>query len=642
LPGMSTWWRDVLSMVLPTVPILAVFGNALVMIAVWKERSLQTVTNLLIVSLAVSDLLVALFVMSFGIYFQVNDFKWGLGPFVCNLYLASDVMCSTASILNLLAISLDRFMAISHPIVYAQHGMRSSRALIMISIVWGLSIAIGLPILFGMNQAPSREGESCELANAYFNIGSSLLSFFIPCAGMIVLYTVIFKRLKQRERARSQRKATKMENERISSALLGGARFASQMGRHFKNRTDQILLEISFQTSSFPTLSESSDDRTTSSLNGGLRLTPPLQLPAVTVPVPSPVSLVGEDVDDACEVLLKKNAPDDRKGSDPSTIPVHEEDEEQPIDHDDLSSDRIDFSDVYRSFGEHLQELFPFIDSLSRRSSQSPDADDDEGLVMFAGRGDDGRRRKESKRHRMNTLHDDASDNSRPLVESAKSTPMKRSYSKRNGSLPHRGATASLQNCSLEEARMPLKLVPMPKSSTIGLEVPKVHRTAGTSSSTPVDNHKEEYIQTKVPMLEEYSHKSDEDCSKTKSIKKYRDELWKRVTSGWKARPSRQLVKKATKQMRREHKATVTLAVVLAVFLAFWLPFFTLHFTNSWCILLAKDEDQDKGCISNLLLSITTWLGYINSSLNPLIYTVFDQRFRNAFKRIICCSSRRR
>lgn len=40
-----------------------------------------------------------------------------------------------------------------------------------------------------------------------------------------------------------------MENERISSALLGGARFASQMGRHFKNRTDQILLEISFQVS---------------------------------------------------------------------------------------------------------------------------------------------------------------------------------------------------------------------------------------------------------------------------------------------------------------------------------------------------------------------------------------------------------
>ncbi|GMR61448.1 hypothetical protein PMAYCL1PPCAC_31643, partial [Pristionchus mayeri] len=237
-------------------------------------------------------------------------------------------------------------------------------------------------------------------------------------------------------------------------------------------------------------------------------------------------------------------------------------------------------------------------------------------------------------------LPKDHSDNSLPLVaESAKSTPIKRSHSKSNGSLPHRAATVSLQNCSLEEARMPPKLVPMPKSSTIGLEVPKVHRTvATTSSSTPVntENHK-------VPMLEEYSHKTDDECSKHRSIKKYRDEIWKRVTSGWKARPSKQLVKKATKQMRREHKATVTLAVVLAVFLAFWLPFFTLHFTNSWCILLSDRPDgEEKGCVPGIFLMITTWLGYINSSLNPLIYTVFDQRFRNAFKHIICCSSRRR
>ncbi|GMR61447.1 hypothetical protein PMAYCL1PPCAC_31642, partial [Pristionchus mayeri] len=389
MPGSS--WSDALSMVLPTVPILAIFGNALVMIAVWKERSLQTVTNLLIVSLAVSDLLVALFVMSFGIYFQANNFTWGLGPFVCNLYLASDVMCSTASILNLLAISLDRFMAISHPIVYAQHGMRSSRALISISIVWGLSIAIGLPILFGMNQEPNGSAESCELSNPYFNIGSSLLSFFIPCAGMIVLYTVIFRRLKQRERARSQRKATKTENERISSALLGGARFASQMGRHFKNRTDQILLEISFQTSSFPTLSESSDDHTSSSMNGPLRLTPPLQLPSMSAPVPSPVSPPPAGIcEEEVERLLKKNDEEVRKGSDPSTIAVQEQ-EELPMDiDDDDASSHIDFGDVYRSFGEHLQELFPFIDSISRPSSTNNDDDDEDN--------DDVKRRKESKR----------------------------------------------------------------------------------------------------------------------------------------------------------------------------------------------------------------------------------------------------
>ncbi|KAK6013029.1 hypothetical protein OSTOST_21721, partial [Ostertagia ostertagi] len=62
---------------------------------------------MLIVSLAVSDFMVAICVMSFGVYYERNDFKWSMGQFFCNLYLASDVTCSTASILNLLAISMD-------------------------------------------------------------------------------------------------------------------------------------------------------------------------------------------------------------------------------------------------------------------------------------------------------------------------------------------------------------------------------------------------------------------------------------------------------------------------------------------------------------------------------------------------------
>ncbi|RCN34945.1 7 transmembrane receptor [Ancylostoma caninum] len=135
-----------------------------------------------------------------------------MGQFFCNVYLASDVTCSTASILNLLAISLDRYIAISHPISYAQYGARGGRAMISISIVWAVSVIVGLPILLGVNPM---EEDLCELGNAYFNILSSLLSFFFPCAAMIVLYSVIFRRLRQRERARSLRRATKLENCKV-------------------------------------------------------------------------------------------------------------------------------------------------------------------------------------------------------------------------------------------------------------------------------------------------------------------------------------------------------------------------------------------------------------------------------------------
>jgi hypothetical protein len=69
----------------------------------------------------------------------------------------------------------------------------------------------------------------CSFTNPVFMIGSSVLSFFVPCLAMIALYAVIFRRLREREKARDMRKrgpTLGVDNALILNALMGGARMA--------------------------------------------------------------------------------------------------------------------------------------------------------------------------------------------------------------------------------------------------------------------------------------------------------------------------------------------------------------------------------------------------------------------------------
>ncbi|NXW62661.1 ADA2A protein, partial [Eurystomus gularis] len=80
-------------------------------------------------------------------------------------------------------------------------------------------------------------------------------------------------------------------------------------------------------------------------------------------------------------------------------------------------------------------------------------------------------------------------------------------------------------------------------------------------------------------------------------------------------------------QVNREKRFTFVLAVVIGVFVLCWFPFFFLYSLGALCPRRCKVPDG--------IFQFFFWIGYCNSSLNPVIYTVFNQDFRRAFHRLL-------
>lgn len=84
--------------------------------------------------------------------------------------------------------------------------------------------------------------------------------------------------------------------------------------------------------------------------------------------------------------------------------------------------------------------------------------------------------------------------------------------------------------------------------------------------------------------------------------------------------------RKETLEAKRERKAAKTLAIITGAFVVCWLPFFLMALLLPLC---------ESCSINDTVASLFLWLGYFNSTLNPVIYTIFSPEFRQAFKRIL-------
>ncbi|XP_063351654.1 5-hydroxytryptamine receptor 2B [Pelmatolapia mariae] len=182
----------IVMVIIPTIG-----GNILVILAVSLEKKLQNATNYFLMSLAVADLLVGLLVMPIALVTVLYNSGWPLPEFLCPIWLFLDVLFSTASIMHLCAISLDRYIAIKKPIQHSQYKSRA-KALVKIALVWLISICIAIPIpIRGLknyhlpNNITFNSNHTCLLKPTTFwdfIIFGSLSAFFIPLTIMMVIY----------------------------------------------------------------------------------------------------------------------------------------------------------------------------------------------------------------------------------------------------------------------------------------------------------------------------------------------------------------------------------------------------------------------------------------------------------------------
>lgn len=211
-------WLDALlhylkSTVMVSIIVVSIFGNLLIIVAVMRHRKLRVITNYYVISLALADMFIAMFVMTFN--FSVQFFEeWKFGYFMCDFWNSIDVYLSTVSILHLCCISVDRYYAIVKPLKYNIH-MTKKVVAMMIAGTWFCPTLLMVPIYQGWyttedNQIFREENpDTCEfIVNKPYSVISSSISFWIPCAIMIYMYSAIFKEANRQEKEMYNRHGT--------------------------------------------------------------------------------------------------------------------------------------------------------------------------------------------------------------------------------------------------------------------------------------------------------------------------------------------------------------------------------------------------------------------------------------------------
>ncbi|XP_052442639.1 trace amine-associated receptor 13c-like [Carassius gibelio] len=213
------------------VSLLTVCGNLLVIISVSHFKQLHTPANILILSLAVSDLLVGVFVMPLHLSWVIES-CWTSGPVMCSALKIVNFQATSVSVHTVALIAVDRFLALSSPFLYSEKV--SPTVICIVSLFnWLFSLFYNFTLLFvnGNFTDVTCPGICIAIIDGISSFIDLIVVFLMPCTLIIILYThvfVIVKRhvtairgLQVHNSAGSSKNRVSDKSERKAAMLLG-------------------------------------------------------------------------------------------------------------------------------------------------------------------------------------------------------------------------------------------------------------------------------------------------------------------------------------------------------------------------------------------------------------------------------------
>lgn len=208
---------------------LGLLGNLLVIVVIIKNEKMRSTTNILILNLAIADLCFIIFCVPFTATAYATP-TWPFGKIWCKVVQYLMYVCAYASVYTLVVMSLDRYMAVVHPISSMSYRTQKNTVWILLAL-WGIVLLGHVPLLlhhdvvsyhyYGETRSACLNAKTVSDASAAKMFYGSFFAFgyVLPLSLICVLYGFMLKRLlygvvpggsQRAESIRSKKRVTKM------------------------------------------------------------------------------------------------------------------------------------------------------------------------------------------------------------------------------------------------------------------------------------------------------------------------------------------------------------------------------------------------------------------------------------------------